>query len=462
MQNYNFILNVDSYKTGHFLQLPPNTQYVSSYIESRGSERGWKETVFFGLQMFLKELEANPITMTDVAEAEELFKAHGVPFNYEGWKYIVYEYGGKLPISIKAVPEGTIVPTSNVLVQLRNTDPKVPWLTSYVETALLRSVWYPTTVATQSWRIKKLLKEYLVETSDKNADEEVMFKLHDFGSRGVSSRESAGIGGVAHLVNFMGTDTVEAIVYARKYYDEPMAGFSIPAAEHSTITAWGGPEKEVDAYRNMIKQFAKPGAIVAIVGDSYDMYNAADNIFGGVLKEEIIASGATIVVRPDSGDPVDVTLEVAELLMDNYGYTTNSKGFRVLPDCIRIIQGDGVNETSIERILLTYEQAGISTENIAFGMGGALLQSYTRDTLKFAMKASAIREDGVWRDVYKDPLTDPGKKSKPGRLALVDTSRGLKTVREEDAAIDKLQEVFYNGKVQNVQTLSGIRDRSSR
>jgi len=402
------ILNTDSYKASHYKQYPPGTEHVYSYIESRAGDY----TIFFGLQAFMDEYLSVPITQKDIDEAEEIFSAHGLPFNKEGWEYILNEYNGFLPLEIRAADEGKRFPVRTVLLTLVNTDPKVPWLTNYVETALLRAIWYPTTVATNSYRVKKVLEEYWGKTSEAPI-ESLDFKLHDFGARGVSSKESAGLGGMAHLINFMGTDTVEGLMYARKYYEADMAGFSIPAAEHSTITSWGR-DREVDAYRNMIKSFDSP--IIAIVSDSYDLGNAVKNIYGKEMKDEIITSGKTVVVRPDSGHPPTIVVNTISGLMENFGHTTNSKGYKVLPDCIRVIQGDGINYNSICEILAEMEKNRLSIDNIAFGMGGGLLQQCNRDTYGFAQKASAICINGEWMDVYKNPKTDPNKASKRGRF----------------------------------------------
>ena len=443
------------------MQTPPGTQFISSYIEARGSDDpDYKASVFFGLQMFIKEYLLNPITIEDVDEAKEIIEAHGLPFNYDGWKYIVDEYAGMLPITIEAVPEGTVVALRNVLVQVRNTDPFVPWLTSFIETALLRGIWYPTTVATNSWTIKQYIKEYAEKTG---SDIDVSFKLHDFGARGVSSGESAGIGGVSHLVNFMGTDTVEALVYARRYYNSDMAGFSIPASEHSTMTVWG-TDNEVGAYRNMLKQFAKPGKMVAIVSDSYDIYWAVDKIWGGELKQDLIDSGATIIIRPDSGDPEWVPINVIEILMERFGFTYNKAGFKVLPSCIRVIQGDGINKKSIKNILINMYDNDIAIDNIAFGMGGALLQGINRDTLQFAMKANSITINGVEQDVYKKPVTDDSKSSKAGIQDLVELGGGLyQTVRKstDSAQYSALRTVFKDGKLLVDESLDEIRKRSN-
>ena len=407
----NIILNTDSYKVSMFKQYPAGTTGVYSYIESRGGR--YDRTVFFGLQAFIKEYLLDPITQSDIDIADEILTAHGEPFNRAGWQYILDKHNGYLPVVIRAVPEGTVVPVKNVLATIENTDPECFWLTTWLETALLRAIWYPTTVATQSYTIKQVIADYLEKTGDPSG---IDFKLHDFGARGVSSMESAGLGGAAHLVNFMGTDTVSGLLVAREYYGAGIAGFSIPAAEHSTITSWGR-EGEVDAYRNMVNQFAKPGSILAVVSDSYDVYNAAEKLWGEALRQQVIDSGATVVIRPDSGDPVEVNRNLIQILDRKFGSTVNAKGFKVLNN-VRLIQGDGVNELTIRSILGAFMALGYSADNIAFGMGGALLQQVDRDTQKFAMKCSSALINGVWVDVQKDPITDNGKKSKAGRVQL--------------------------------------------
>lgn len=455
--NHNIVLNADSYKSSHFLQYPPGTSCVSSYIESRGG--AFDQTVFFGLQMFLKEVLAKPVTRTDVDEAEALISEHGLPFNRHGWDRIVDRHEGRLPIAIEAVPEGTVLATRNVLVQVRNTDPQLAWLTSYLETALLRAVWYPTTVATLSRECKKLLKLYLDQTAD-NADG-LPFKLHDFGARGVSSEQTAAIGGLAHLVNFRGSDTLSGIVAGRRYYGENMAAFSIPAAEHSTVTVWGR-ERELDAYANMMDRFAGKDKIVAVVSDSFDLWHAIDELWGNRLRERVENSGGTLVVRPDSGDPVEIVNETLRRLMARFGYRVNSKGYRMLPDYIRVIQGDGVSLTAIGEILEALKNNGFSTDNLAFGMGGELLQKVNRDTLKFAMKASAAEVNGEWRDVFKDPVTDHGKRSKKGRLALIVGDAGYETIRADrlQGRENRLQTVFRDGLLLIDDTLSEVRRRA--
>lgn len=458
------IVRTDSYKFSQWMQYPPETTHISSYIESRGGE---ERSVFFGLQAFMKDYLTTPITMKDIDRAERIVTAHGLPFNREGWEIIVREYNGLLPLAIQSVPEGTVMETRNVQVQVVNTDPRLWWLTSYIETIMLRGVWYPSTVATKSRKMKVVIAKYLDQTSDVPVRDQLMFKLHDFGARGASSGETAILGGMAHLTNFMGTDTFEAIEGVMAYYNtDEVVGFSIPASEHSTITSWGR-EREADAYENMLDTFGGPGKLVACVSDSFDIYAATRDLWGGKLKDKVEAMGGTLVVRPDSGDPTVVPIEVVEILAERFGYTVNSKGYKVLPSSVRVIQGDGINEYTLPIILENLKEAGFSAENIAFGMGGGLLQAWNRDTLKYAMKASAIRvKNGKWTGFSKDPVTDKGKQSKEGRLGLVYDcgigTCGYMTVPEEIAERkgNILRTVYLNGEILVEDTFADIRARA--
>jgi nicotinamide phosphoribosyltransferase len=414
------------------------------------------------LQYILKRYFAERFDLEMVEEANQVITAHGLPFNYVGWKSVVEKYDGRMPFRVRAVAEGSVVPIKNALMTVENTDPEFYWLTSWFETQLMR-IWYPITVATQSFYIKQNFYKFLQETAD-DADAEIDFKVHDFGSRGVSSKETAAIGGAAHLVNFLGTDTMSSLILHRDFYGEEMAGFSIPAAEHSTMTAWGR-ENEILAYRNMLQNFAKPGAILAVVSDSWNIYEACEKIWGEQLRQEVIDSEATVVIRPDSGDPEEVVSRITNILASKFGTTINSKGFKVLKN-VRVIQGDGVNEESIGQILQRLKSEGFSASNIAFGIGGSLLQKVNRDTLKFAYKTSAIVVDDKLRDVYKQPITDSGKNSKKGRLDLVKDEAGeYKTVRLPDvetraAENSQLRTVYENGELLINDNLKEIRKRA--
>lgn len=464
----NLILNVDSYKAeGHWEQYPPNTTTIFSYIESRGC-KFTNEMMMFGLQMFIKEYLSEPITQKDIDEAEEIFIQHGGSFNREGWQYILEQHGGYLPVKINAVPEGMVVPVHNVLLTVENTDSNCFWLTSYLETALLRAVWYPSTVASNCFYLKQKIYDALKLTSDTPDDAGLEFKLHSFGFRGVSSLESGGIGDVAHLVSFKGTDTMAGITFARKYYDCNMAGHSIKASEHSTQTSWTRPNERM-AYENLVTKYAKPGAIFASVIDSYDTFGAIDIYADTGLLDTVKENGATIVLRPDSGDPLTMPIKVIQYLMNkpNVGYTLNSKGYKVLPPHVRVIQGDGINVQSLPIILKNMIDSKLSVENIAFGMGAGMLQQVDRDTYKMAMKCSyaKIAEEDV--DVYKNPITDSSKSSKKGRITLVEDANGsfvtkrLEEVSENDRIV--LREVYNSGPVVSAyETLDDIRSRTNK
>jgi nicotinamide phosphoribosyltransferase len=459
----------DSYKLGHWWQYPPDAKHVYSYLESRGGF--WKHTLFFGLQYILKSCFVGQVfNKADIDEARALSAAHfgtDEVFNYKGWTRLLEKHGGRLPLRIKALPEGTVVPTHNCLFTIMNTDEEFPWLTNWGETEILQS-WYPITVATLSYEIRQAIGKDLVRTGNPDL---LSFKLHDFGFRGVSSRETAAIGGGAHLVNFLGTDTTPGIAMLMQFYDNhytdgrpDMPGFSIAAMEHSTVTSWGR-EHELEAYRNQIRK--SPTPLTACVIDSYDTHNAVENIFGGDLREEILRRPGTVVLRPDSGDPCVVIEDIFNTVADKFGFETNSKGWKVLPQQIRVIQGDGVNYQNILRINSHLTRLGWSMDNWGYGMGGALLQQQNRDTMRFAIKCSAINRAGEWQPVYKKPATDITKASMAGRFAVVDHglngNHRFHTIEvdpksnEDEVYGNCLRTVFENGELKKDYTLDEVR-----
>ena len=466
MYNNNILTLTDSYKTSHWKQYPKGTSKVYSYLESRGGK--FNNTMFYGLQYFIKQyLSGQVVTEEKIQRAKKFWDAHLGPnhFNEAGWRHILDKHNGHLPVRIKAVPEGTVVKTGNVIVTVENTDPEVPWLTNFLESILLQ-VWYPTTVGTLSREVKKNLISYLKKTTSYNPEEisgVVAFMLHDFGFRGVSSVESSGLGGSSHIINFMGTDTVSAILFAQEFYntENPLA-FSIPASEHSTITSWGEPF-EVKAMENMLDSY--PTGLVACVSDSFDIIRACRDYWGTALRDKILSRDGRLVIRPDSGDPVQTLKQIFHILWDKFGGTTNDKGFKVLDPHVRVIQGDGVNFESISDICDMMIEEGFSIENIAFGMGGALLQKVDRDTQKFAFKCSSITINGEEAEVRKNPIeiNEKGervqsfKKSKAGRLKLVN---GQTVEHSHDEDGDELVEVFLNGKVMKEWTFEEVRERA--
>jgi nicotinamide phosphoribosyltransferase len=447
---------------------PAGTENVYSYFEARKGAK-YNKTLFFGLQYYLKEyLQGVVVTKEKIDFAERLSKAHfgtTSTFNRAMWDHIVAKHGGKLPVLIKAVPEGMLVDVSNVMMTIEVTDPVCYQLTNHLET-MLSKIWYTCTVATRSYELRKMIKDYMEWTCD---DMSLLdFSLHDFGYRGTSSEESAGIGGAAHLVNFLGTDTVKAMCVAMDYYDASMdcLAYSVPATEHSIMTSLGR-EGEVELLGSLLDKY--PEGILSLVIDSYNYKNFVE-IAGTVFKDKIMNRKGKVVFRPDSGDPISVTIDVVEGLAKNFGYTTNSKGFKQLPGYVGVLWGDGIDYEGVRNILYTLRNCGWATNNIIFGMGGNLLQRLDRDTQRFAFKSSAQLRNGVWHDIFKNPL-DSSKNSKKGRLALIRHNGKLETVQEKESygldvngeeIVDLLQTVFENGEIVKQYTFAEVRQNAKR
>jgi len=466
----NILLLADAYKYSHHKLYYPGTTKIYSYLESRGGQ--FDETIFFGLQYFLKYyLQGEVITTEKIDAAEsvllEVFSRNDV-FDRSKFDYIVEKHGGKLPVRIKAVPEGAVVPVNNVLVTIENTDPACFWLTNFLET-LLMQVWYPCTVATQSRAIREIVTEYFRETAPESAMASIDFILNDFGFRGVSSVESAGIGGASHLLNFRGSDNIMGSVMAKRFYGASQVyGQSIPATEHSICTLLG-EEGELEVFKHILRTF--PTGTVACVSDSYDIFKACSKYWGTELKELVLSRDGVLVIRPDSGDPVFTLLKVFDILMDKFGFTINEKGFKVLPPQVRVIQGDGITVDTIRHIYNALKINGIGAENLVLGMGGALLQRVDRDTQKFAFKCSYAEVNGEAVDVQKHPieidshgkLVESFKRSKAGQLKLIRTDGVYQTVRKElePELEDQLVTVFENGQLVNEVTFEEARERAS-
>jgi len=465
MKKENLVLLADAYKYAHHKLYYPGTTQIYSYLESRGGM--FDETVFFGLQYFLKEyLQGRAFTQQDLDEAEgfllQVFGRDDV-FDKSRFQYILDKYDGRLPVRIKAVAEGTAVPVHNVLMTIENTDPECFWLTNFLET-LLMQVWYPCTVATLSNQVKKVVTQFYAETATEGAEAGIDFVLNDFGFRGVSSVESAKLGGAAHLLNFNGSDNLAGSGMAINYYNaQKVYGLSIPATEHSICTLLG-KEGELEVFRHVLRTF--PEGIVACVSDSYNIFRACADYWGEELKAEILNRKGTLVIRPDSGDPVMTLLKIFEILFQQLGYTVNAKGYKVLPQQVRVIQGDGVNYNSIIKIYEALKTNGISAENLVLGMGGALLQKIDRDTQRYALKCSHAIVNGKEINVEKSPtemdaqgnITGSFKKSKSGRLKLVNAGGKYQTVNEDSNTLpDHLITVFENGELLNEITFEQAR-----
>lgn len=437
----------DSYKFSHYNQYPEGTQQVFSYMEARGINNrslglhGVSDVdtiVFYGLQDYL-DLLACGITWDNIQEVQQVSMVHGVPFNSHGWLRLLHKYNGRLPLEIKALPEGSIVKPGTPLLTITNTDDEFPWLVGWFETLLMK-LWYPTTVATKSYHVKNMLKVYWDKTSDN--PEGVDFAYHNFGDRGSTSVAAAVCGGSAHLTQFKGTDNFGCLKYIQDVYYDPIGGlgYSIPASEHSTVTSW---EKlgEFSMYESFLETY-KGSPMIACVLDSYDIYRAVKFVCRELNHKIESPEYPTFVIRPDSGEPISVIRSILYIMeTEGVSYTVNSKGYKVF-NKYRILWGDGITPKVMQEVLDMITKVGYASDNIAFGSGGDLMQNLNRDTLKFAIKCSAIKVNGTWRDVYKDPVTDKSKVSKKGIISS-----------------PELQTVFRNGEVTKRTTFKEVRQR---
>jgi len=478
-----FCYRTDSYKVGHHGMYQPGQQVIHSYFESRGWGDSFRppvdyggvygpKVVFFGLQYILKAYFTGVVITPDVIdEAEDDYALHfpytdRKVFNREGFEYIVKEHGGRLPLRIRAVPEGTCLDPKNVLITVENTDLEhCAWLTNFVETHLVQT-WYPCTVATQSREILKAMLAFQYKTG---TPAEACAKVHDFGCRGVTCMEQAMIGGAAHLTSFYGTDTCPGFRMAKRYYGAPMAGQSVNATEHSVMASRNGEAGELAVMRDLLLQ--NPTGLVACVSDTYDIYRAVAQYWGDELKDEVMGRDGCLSIRPDSSgrtrdgtdeSTIDVLIRLSHIIWEKFGGETNAKGFNVFDPHVRMIQGDGINYTTFVDILRALCHAKWSGDNIAFGSGGGLLQQLDRDTLQFAFKAIAGKAGGEWYDIWKDPYHG-GKQSKRGRQKLVwaEVADGkyLTTVPESELGQDQLIDVFLNGDLLVDHALADVRRR---
>lgn len=449
----NFLKRTDAYKYTHWMQYPKDAQRVFSYLEARGGE--FDHTVFFGLQYFLKKIEGVVVEQWMIDEAEEFSKeVFGTTeyFNREGWEHIVNAHGGRLPVRINAVDEGSFVPVSNVLCTIENTDNKCPWIVGFLETVFMQ-IWYPCTVAT----ISRFAYDIIDRLAEETGGSVSPFHLNDFGYRGVSSEQSAGIGGMAHLTSFAGTDNLIGIQFAKDHYAATgLIGASVMATEHSTTTAFG-EGNEVEAYERFFDACPSAG-ILSIVSDSYDYKNCVTNIMGKKLKHRIMEREGVTVIRPDSGDPVEMAEWTLKELWEDFGGTENEKGYKVLHPKVAVIYGDGINLDTIEEMCAMMHREGFAVDgqNLIFGMGGGLLQQCNRDTSAYAFKCSAIQRSDGWQDVYK---TASGKGSKRGTLKLTRRNGKYETVRSQAGGNNLLKNRFLNGNITSTTTFEEIRTK---
>lgn len=418
MINLPIAILTDSYKAGHFDQYPDAKEMVA-YGEFRKPFPGMDDDriVFYGIQYVVENYLNKQWTVEDVEEAAFFYSTHNVlgtqyPFPKELFLKFVKENQGYFPITLEALPEGSVI-YPHVPVYQITAQGEYSRLVTFMETLLTEGVWYPSTVATLSRHTRQLIEDAFAKSVDPEANFLIPSRLHDFGMRGCTSVEQTVLGGLAHLLSFEGSDTMSACYYGQMKlnHGKPIAS-SIPATEHSVMTSWS---TELEATLNMARKYGH--GIFATVADSYDYDNFLKTVLfkvAPIVKEK----GGTHVIRPDSGDPVECVLKGLLACQDAYGYTVNQKGYKVLRNSA-VIQGDGISYETVKAILEATLAANFSAQNVAFGMGAGLLQKVNRDTMSFATKLSHITyADGTPRDVMKSPKTDAGKYSLPGKLEV--------------------------------------------
>jgi len=475
----------DGYKVDHRNQYPAGTELVYSNWTPRKSRIDEvEEVVFFGLQYFITkylqtEFDENFFQRPKNEVVAEYKKRIG---NYLGPDAIKYEHVealhdlGYLPIEIKAVPEGTLVPMRVPMFTMKNTLPEFFWLTNFLETILSCIIWMPCTSATMSFQYKRLLTNYALATG--GDVDFIPWQAHDFSFRGMAGLEAAMMSGAGHLLNFTGTDTIPAIDFLERYYaadsDQELIGGSVPATEHS-VMCMGTEDDEVGTFQRLITE-TYPTGVVSIVSDTWDFWKVITE-YVPRLKEQIIARDGKVVIRPDSGDPVKIicgdpeavpgTPEfkgAVECLWETFGGAISPKGYKLLDQHIGLIYGDSITLERCEQICEQLQQKGFASTNVVFGIGSYTYQYATRDTFGFAMKATYGEVRGEGLEIFKNPKTDDGtKKSAKGLIRINGTNGKIETmldsVTPEQEQGGMLQTVYKDGVITNTATLSEIRER---
>jgi nicotinamide phosphoribosyltransferase len=484
---YPATLLCDFYKVSHRHQYPDNTEIVYSTWIPRTSRLDFAdEVVAFGFQAFVKEYLVDyfneqffkrPLANV-VSEYKRVIKfALGVE-NPDVTHIMQLHSLGYLPLLVKAVPEGTLVPLRVPMLTIENTKPQYAWLTNYIETIASCSLWQSATSATIALAYRRILDSWADLTSD--ITDFVDFQGHDFSFRGMSSLESAASSGAGHLLSFVGTDTIPAILYLEEFYEanieKELVGCSVPATEHSVMCA-GGATDEYETYLRLLTE-VHPSGIVSIVSDTWDLWEVITKTLPR-LKEVIMSRDGKTVIRPDSGDPADIICGnpkaekdspeykgVIKLLYEIFGGERNSKGFIQLDSHIGAIYGDAITVPRCVDICSRLRDKGFASTNIVFGIGSYTYQYNTRDTFGFAMKATHCVIDGKEVNIFKDPATDKDKvkKSLTGRCVVEMNYDGLVTVRDNlsiqesnEAEFDLLQPIFWDGEAMYLQSLSEIK-----
>jgi nicotinamide phosphoribosyltransferase len=479
----NTLLYTDGYKVDHRRQYPNQTTLVYSNWTPRKSRiEGIESVVFYGLQYFIKryiieDFEKNFFSQPKAEVCKRYTRRidNYLGPNQVGIKHIEDLHDlGYIPMVFKALPEGVSVPIRVPMFTMYNTLPQFFWLTNYFETLLSTTVWMPCNSATIAKEYRKILDKYAAETS--SVPEFVDWQGHDFSMRGMAGLEAALMSASAHLLSFTGSDTIPVVDFLETYYnadsDKELVGGSVAATEHS-VMCMGTNTGEQETFERLITE-VYPNGIVSIVSDTWDLWKVLTEYLPN-LKEQVLARDGKVVIRPDSGDPVDIICGnpngkseaekkgVIELLWDIFGGSTNSKGFKELDSHIGAIYGDSITLQRAANMCERLKAKGYASTNVVLGVGSFTYQYNTRDTFGFAMKATYGEVAGEGREIFKDPITDDGtKKSAKGLIKIVLENGEYKMIDQatwEQEKEGELKEVFRDGKLLIDEKLSDIRAR---
>lgn len=459
-----FLLDTDTYKATHHLQYRQDLAGMTAYFTFRGPfAADDHRIVVHGLRYAIETILYRQVTQADIDEAEAYLSHHGIgksriEWPIDLWKEVVKSHNGYLPFTVKALRDGEVIYPNCPVFTITGVG-KFAKLATWLETSLMR-IWSPSVTATKSRHVWEMISQAFKLTVDDSFDFLLPSRFHDFGSRGVSSAETAMVTGTGHLLSFEGTDTMTAGALATLWNNGKTVGESVIASEHSVMTTH---EDELTAVNRLI-DITPPGQVLSVVADSYD-YKAFVHKIVPQIAAKAKGKGITFVLRPDSGDPTEAVMIGLDGLSQSFGWTLNSKGYKVLNGAA-VIQGDGLDFVKVKEILDAVIAAGYSAQNVAFGMGGGLLQAQTRDTLKAAIKVNSITINGVTRVIMKAPKTDSGKTSLPGQLKVFKVN-GIPTVfpanmgwKDNIVEHDMLETVWDCGPTSWVpETFDQMRDR---
>ena len=487
----NPLLLTDGYKCGHREQYPKGTTLVYSNFTPRSNKyapKGCDKVVSFGQQMVMQQIhEAFQTEFFSKPKAEVCGEMKRELSMYLNTDYDVSHFEalhdlGYLPIHVKALPEGTLVPIKVPVLTIYNDHPDFYWVTNYLETILSNLLWKPMTSATIAHQYRKVLTKWQ-EKTDAEKGWFIDWQGHDFSMRGMDSVDAVISSGLGHLTSFLGSDSLPTIYGARKFYGATgIVCGSVNATEHSVMCA-GGKEDEVETFRRLLNTY--PTGILSVVSDTWNLWDVCTKHIV-TLKEEIMARYGKLVIRPDSGDPVDIlcgvgydvhinpyrtnrpdySIEerkgVVELLWDVFGGTVNAQGYKVLDSHIGAIYGDSITIDRADEICRRLEAKGFASTNVVLGIGSFTYQYNTRDTFGFAMKATYVEVNGEAREIFKDPITDDGTKKSATGLLSVHNHDGENVLIDrctwEDECEGSLETIYQDGEFFNTTTLDEIRE----